>query len=289
MSNILASRFEKEYSESSFVSVFFLAILTVGTIIFATASGKSIQGQRGGLFTHIGVLILVIILVVSVNPLNMPRFFNVATWIPVILAYFGMRFSYIYPYLGIMFGIFVVMPIASITSRFGLAGLEAFSDTSYARDAFLLKDIDVFNTLVHGVKFMSHRDYYWGDNVLCVLFFFIPRSIWEAKPIMGALHVGDDLFSSYSSGTANLSYFFGGDLYMDFGLIGVIVGFTVVGWLYKYAKSSAAIVYSGRNLIALVMAGSMPILIRGPLGAVEGYFVCLIVAVYMYSLVYLFD
>ncbi|PTQ89775.1 oligosaccharide repeat unit polymerase [Agitococcus lubricus] len=278
-SNLFASRFDKDLSDSNFLSVPFLAMLTVATTIFAITVNK-----KSSIFVMAAFLLLTMLLFVAVNPTNMSRFFNVATWAPVIFGFFSSGLSFIYIYLFIMMGIFIIMPFISITTRFGLAGLQNIDDKS--RDLFILKDMDVFNTLVHGVKYMSNKDYLWGDNTLAVIFFFVPRSIWSDKPILGGLLVGDELKYYYEAGTANLSYFFGGDLYMDFGLIGVIFGFWIIGKIYKKSQLSSSIIYNKANLISLMVIGSVPILIRGPLGAVEGYFICLLLAIYTYSSLY---
>jgi hypothetical protein len=107
--------------------------------------------------------------------------------------------------------------------------------------------------------------------------FFVPRKIWPNKPILGGLVVGEDLYENYGAGTPNLSFFFGGDLYLDFSWAGPIIGFLLLGGLWRFTYRRALSV-DGLNVIHLVTIGSIPILMRGPLGAVIGYYFCLLVA-----------
>ena len=222
-------------------------------------------------------------MLVSLNPFNVSRFMFVGSWFPVLIALGGKYARYWVVYSILFLGVVVVMPVMSVTSRAGVEGLSFFKDSGYAQEAFILKDIDLIDTLAHGVRLTDEDGYLWGDNTLASALFFVPRKFWEEKPIVGGLRVGEDLWRNYGAGTPNLSYYFGGDLYMDFGFVGVVLGFLGLGMALFFLGRFGGEV-EGVRIGDLVVAGSVPILVRGPVGAVIGYFVCLLLAVFIYRL-----
>lgn len=278
VSNVMAPRRERVRDDVSFLAVAFLAMLALGTMLQASRRNRGLLGW--------GALIAsALMLAFCINPLNAPRFFILASWFPVAMLVLGGSFTYPRVYLAIVGGIAVVMPIISLTSRRGLEGVTRLSDSSYASDIYRLKDMDVFDTLVHSIWLMERKSYLLGENLMAILLFFVPRSFWPEKPVVGGLVVGEDLYLNSLAGTDNLSFFLGGDLYMDFGYIGVVLGFVVVGLLWKKVLTTNYLKVEEKNFISCVLTGSIPILVRGPLGSVVGYFFCLVCASFVYKLV----
>lgn len=287
--NVLASRDDKTGDANGILGPLFLAMHAVATIFLSVALRSALsrrkEDSKGLWFRLFAFAISSLLLLISANPLNMARFVLIASWFPVIMALFGSRVKYIHVYLSLFLGLVVAMPLMSISTRGGIEGVKQFGGTSYAKDVFLLKDIDVFDTLVYSVKMMENRDYYLGKNSLAIVLFFVPRSIWPDKPIVGGLIAGNEIYRWYGAGTPNLSYCIAGDFYMDFGYLGVVVGSLVIAFAF-YFTSRSDVRYDGVRLSELVVAGSIPILVRGPVGAVVGYFVCLILAIYFYRTVF---
>lgn len=288
IANVLLPRAEKVRDDIDFVSIIFLSLQTVGTALLAinASSGASRRHAVLPAVSWAIFLLAAVLLVVSVNPLNSSRFFNIATWLPIILAFAGGTVRYKYVYVSIFLGILVLMPITSLTTRMGLAGLDAFGDTVYAADTYILKDMDVFDTMVHGVRFMDDVPYYLGDNLKAIVLFFVPRAMWPDKPVVGGLIIGDDLYQRHYAGTPNLSYYVAGDMYMDFGYVGVAIGFLLIGLFAGIVNRLAPVTYGGRNLVDLFLMASLPILMRGPLGAVIGYFSCLFLSLHFYNAIF---
>jgi hypothetical protein len=75
-------------------------------------------------------------------------------------------------------------------------------------------------------------------------------------------------------GTPNLSFFLGCDFYMDFGFLGVALGGTVAAMLLRSALRSTWGSFFQVDVMHFVIASSLPILLRGPVGAVLPLFTC---------------
>ncbi|OYT97739.1 MAG: hypothetical protein CFE49_00320 [Pseudomonas sp. PGPPP3] len=281
IANIMLPRLEKVTADVNFVSVFFLGLMAVGVLLLAALHPMSnVFSLRAFCFVFVMILLLV-----CVNPLNNSRFVIVATWLPICLAIFSRSIGYKIVYAGLLAGLLVVMPLMSVTTRQGVDGLNGFNETGYASNLFKIKDIDIFDTLVHAVRVVDRTGYYYGDNVSAIIFFFVPRSFWPEKPVVGGLVVGGDLYKSYFAGTDNLSFFYVGDLYMDFGVVGVVFGCLFLGFIVSIFRFRFAFVFNGLNVTELILIGSLPILLRGPVGAVIGYFVCLMFSLLVYGFI----
>lgn len=288
VNNLLLPRLEKNSDDVSFISFAFLSLVVVSVLLVAKVidRGRSVAKYE---FSKLLKLILIFgagMLLVLVNPFNSARFFLVGTWLPIVLAYLGDRAKYYYVYSIILFGLFVVMPVLSVVSRFGLSAFGDLADSSYVKDVYIIKDVDIFDTLVHAVRFMDSADYFLGENIVAIFLFFVPRSFWVGKPIVGGLQVGNDLYSKAYAGTNNLSFFIAGDFYMDFGWIGILVCAAIMGYFWNKFYSSNAKFGVHHNLKELIVIGSLPILIRGPVGAVIGFFVCMMVFSKLYEFIF---
>lgn len=275
LATVLLPRREKSREDVFILRLGFLAMLAVGTMLLAANKKK--------LYSIASLCACGLMLLVCVNPLNSPRFFFLASWFPVAIILFRNNLKFVMVFAAIIFGILVYMPIASLTSRRGLEGLALLKDSQYANDILRLKDMDVFDTLVHACSMMHQGGFMFGKNIAAIIFFFIPRSIWPDKPIVGGLIVGDDLYYNWYAGTHNLSFFVGGDLYMDFGYIGVAFGFIIIGMLWKKSVNAKLLCLNRVSVFSCILMGSIPILLRGPLGAVIGYFFCLLMACLIYG------
>jgi hypothetical protein len=285
VSNIVLPRTEMNGLEVNFLATAFLSVHVISTVILAKIfANRSVLRSVGQTFFVGGVLLWSIsLLLLCINPFNSPRFYILGTWVPVVFGYFGSRIKYTYAYAAILLAVIVIMPVMSVTSRVGVSGLYDLSESTYFENAFLIKDMDVFDTLVHMVRMYESRTFDLGSNLLAIVLFFVPRSFWPEKPQVGGLNIGGDLLHNAFAGTDNLSLFIGGDFYMDFGWIGVAVGFYVLGVLWKTLQKTFYTNPFNRNVVSAVVTGSLPILLRGPVGAVVGYYVCLMTAAWLYN------
>ncbi|WP_271623817.1 hypothetical protein [Bradyrhizobium sp. CCBAU 11430] len=263
ISNVLASRADKLRDEISTIATAFLALQIVSAILTTTIYRTSPASRLAAPAT----LLVLTLLLVSQNPYNSARYYLLAAWLPIIFIWFGGRIRAVACYGGVFFAIVFLMPVLSLTSRFGRDLSRALENIDLKEAFFHLPYIDVFDMLAYEVKYLASADFLWGEKTLGLLLFFVPRSIWPGKATLLAVDMGTGLTDAKIAGTPNLSLFFAGEFYADFGLIGVVLGAFSVTFLLIRLGSMRRPLVNGLNLRALVFIAATPILMRGPFGA----------------------
>ncbi|MET0222463.1 MAG: hypothetical protein ABW213_17575 [Tardiphaga sp.] len=266
---LLSSRLEQDPAQAFVGSMFFLGLQSITAVMVALRFRTSAR-----LSALMPLLFVIGLLAVSRNPFNAPRFVLLAVWGPVILGLAGGKLSAASFYAACLLALTIVFPVLNITTRSGVDGLADVADISVVGNFFDIPSIDVFDTAVHAVRFMSWNDQVWGAKSVAILLFFVPRAVWPGKPVVGGLDIGNELFAAGMYGTPNLSFFVGYDLYMDFGLVGVALGGVVAAMVLRWAVKAEWGMFGGLRLSHFVIASSLPILLRGPVGAVLPLFVC---------------
>jgi hypothetical protein len=272
---LLSSRLEQDASQAFIGSMLFLGVQSVTACLVAAMC----RASRHWPASMVSLLLVIALLAIARNPFNAPRFMLLAVWGPVMLALVGGKVSAAWFYAVCLVALTVVFPMLNITTRSGLEGLDDLSQISVIGNFFDIPSIDVFDMAVHAVRFMSVHDHMWGEKLVAILLFFVPRALWPGKPIVGGLDVGGELFAAGMYGTPNLSFFVGCDLYMDFGFIGVALGGVIASLALRWILKAEWGVFGGFAISRFVIASSLPILLRGPVGAVLPLFVCQMVVV----------
>ncbi|MCS4092134.1 hypothetical protein FHT76_003800 [Rhizobium sp. BK176] len=267
---LLSSRLEQDGSQPFIASMLFLAVQSASACLVAAYCRLSPRR-----LTAVSMLLLVLVLLaVARNPFNAPRFVLLAVWGPVFLALAGGKLSAAKFYLCGLVALTILFPILNITTRSGLEGLQDLSQVSVVGNFFDIPSVDVFDMAVHSVRYMSTHDLMWGEKLTAVVLFFVPRAVWPGKPIVGGLDIGNDLFAAGMYGTPNLSLFLGCDFYMDFGFVGVVLGGFACAFLLGAMIRFNQDRFFGVRVLQFFIAASLPILLRGPVGAVLPLFVC---------------
>ncbi|MFK0329578.1 hypothetical protein ACIQUB_00480 [Rhizobium sp. NPDC090275] len=275
MERLLSSRLEQDPAQAFIGSLFFLGLQSVTACLVAVR----FHAARSRLISFVPLLFVIALLAVARNPFNAPRFMLLAVWGPVMLALCGGRVAAAWFYVAGLLALTILFPILNITTRLGLDGVGDLSEISVFGNFFDIPSVDVFDMAVHAVRFMSAHDQMWGEKLVAILLFFVPRAVWAGKPVVGGLDVGNELFAAGMYGTPNLSFLAGCDLYMDFGFAGVALGGAVTAMLLRSVLMAKWGVVGGVSVLRILIASSMPILLRGPVGAVLPLFVCQIAVV----------
>lgn len=268
LSNLLQARYDQVADEVSVLRTAPAGLLMTSTILLATFVRPRLDGR---LAMFLGPFLL---LLLTFNPFNSARFFLIAAFVPIGFIFIRGKISASIFYAGASFGILVVMPLLSLTTRFGSVA-EAYQRG--ARDAkggglFDLPFLDVFDLFVECVRYTAVHGHSWGAKLLVDFTFYIPRSIWTGKPTLNALDIGNDLFASHLAGTANLSMFVAGDGYRDFGFFGVALAAALVALLLHLLLYQRPRMINGAAVLQYMVLASVPILIRGPVAAIMPIF-----------------
>ena len=238
------------------------SILSLTLLEYYKPNKFSLKDQRWKLKTALALIILCNFIIN--NPLSSPRFhfLSMAITILLIMGYGQKRyFSQI---------IFTASPAFLY---FIFPKIKDFSADRNKTDQSLMSylstgvDFDSFLQLANIYKFSEGTSYSLGSNIIGGISFFIPRAIWENKPV----HLGA-LSSEYVGYTyTNLSAPWPGELYYILGWPSLILGAYLSGFLLK--KIDSTIKNSQRrtilaNGISYISAGFIFIIMRGSFGAV---------------------
>lgn len=270
LSVVSAGRYEqKEADVSPLVSVFLAA-----TVILAM-----LQTTIGVRSRHPAALALMVVCLMAVfvllNPFNTSRFRLIGTYLPLALIFIRGQLKSAFFYAGSLFAIIVIMPILSMTSRFGsLEAAAVFSqrDEAAGSGLFSLPYIDVFPMWMACVKYTYAHGITYGAKLIGTIFFIVPRSIWTNKPTLNGLDVGEEIFQLGGAGTSNLSMNLGADIYRDFGLIGTALAGILIGLCIVRLFEKRVLLVNNEPIVQYLSLATIPILMRGPLQAVVGTF-----------------
>lgn len=268
LSNVLAGRYFRNVEDISVLSSVFLAFTIAGTLIVQTTMIRHLN-----LITISMFLLCVTLVMITTNPFNAARFKLLACYAPMALVFSRGKLPASIFYLASSFALFVLMPLLSLTTRFGslAEGLSQSKERTTA-SLFNLPYMDVYSMFLAGIRYTLEHGYTYGAKLLGLLFFFIPRSIWADKPSLHGLDVGGVLFNLGYTGTDNLSMTFAADLFRDFGLAGAALSGILMSTAIYFLVQRKALLINGHNLLAYLLLASVPILMRGPLGGVIALF-----------------
>lgn len=158
-------------------------------------------------------LILTVLAIITVFPAGVPRFYAAAVYIPLLL---------------ICFKPFARKNIFSITFIAGLLVifpfLNNFRHFSSNSNIELKLDFEMFteghfDSYQNFALIFFHNIITWGSQLLGVLFFWVPRSVWPTKPVGSGYLLAHELHFSWDNVSAN--YFAEG--YINFGFGGIFL------------------------------------------------------------------
>jgi hypothetical protein len=173
------------------------------------------------------ILLFYLILLFFVNPLSVPRFLAFSLYVPLIFVIKNYYFKKNYSYLNVIFfGMIFIFPILDIFRWFKTENKLDLSQNMNL-DYFFAGHFDAFQNLARTIDLNYHT---YGYQFIGALFFFIPRAIWTNKPVGSGFLLADQAHLSFN----NISMPLVSELYLDFSYIGVILGFLLLGFIYRY-------------------------------------------------------
>jgi oligosaccharide repeat unit polymerase len=128
---------------------------------------------------------------------------------------------------------------------------------------FLTGDFDNFTTLSMTIDYVANYSITFGRQLVGVLFFFVPRSIWLNKPVGSGIFIAETKHWEFT----NISCPYVGEGYINFGIMGVILFAIIMGFFtaamdkrfYKKEK------FSFIKLFYPAMLGMIFFVLRGDL------------------------
>ncbi len=183
--------------------------LSIFTFIFYYKIGKSKPFK----------MLLFGIALITCFPLALTRFLIGAYWIPVVITVFNSLskrrvLGYLYTV-----GLLILFPIFEV-----FRALSVYVERGSLSVAFFEKVFEAFSSMTYdsyqSLAFVIQNNFItFGQQLVGVLGLFIPRSLWESKPIGSGFTVSE----KYGLGWDNISMNFFGEGYINFGFIGILL------------------------------------------------------------------
>ena len=252
-----------EFENAAFAAIF-LAFARYGLLASVVAQVITVRRSMASSNRRRLVLLLfhLVVLAVMVNPFSTTRFI------------FGTVFGSLAVSLGIwstpsrwrrfqlsFAGLFaVLMPIADSFRYSTTRGLRTISFS----ESFVQPDFDAFAQLVNTVSFTVHNGYLLGRQFVGSLGFFVPRAIWTTKPEFTGHLIAEHMGYRYT----NLSAPLWAELYIDWSIMGVILGFAALGAVSSKLDSAVVrqvTVDAAPTVIGSILPFYMIFVLRGSL------------------------
>lgn len=207
--------------------------LTAVCLAMLTISNFPTAQPRG----RIGAIIIAFMVIWFIH--KRPRLVN---WFPTIVAT----------------GLLVVFPLLARTRRH--VDLQALNWDDVRR-AYFQGSFDAYQMLGIILEHANTHGLTWGRQLLGAVFFWVPRSLWPDKPIGTGAQVATELGMTFT----NLSAPLWAEAYIDFGVLGIVVAFFILGRVLRTVSSA----FLHRGGIAMIFGsffvGFQLFLLRGDL------------------------
>lgn len=257
-SNILSMLFRggdfKESVEMSSVTA--LIIFRVFQPIAMMCLLYYISSKSKNVIVYIALIILALI---TCSPLGMARFSVAAMYIPLILLILPLiRKKNVFSIVFIL-GLLIVFPFLNNFRNFSGSELTIGFDF----EMFLQGHFDSYQNFA---IIVSDNMVTWGRQLMGVILFWIPRSVWPNKPIGSGAFLADEQGFIFS----NVSCNFFAEGYINFSFIGILLfiillSFSTARLDKMYWTVSAKDKYNYFNVIYYVLIGMLFFMLRGDL------------------------
>lgn len=176
-------------------------------------------------------LTLVLLLSVIANfPLAVPRYWAATFYIALLLTCMGVVLSRKKHWfsLSLISAILVVFPLLSI-ARYSRA--EIVQRFSSIKDVFSLSfsygDFDAYASFCSTINYVHEHGITWGKQLMTVLLFFVPRSVWPGKSVGSGAVVNQLKGSDFTNFCSPLF----AEGYINFGVAGAVLFIAFLSWV----------------------------------------------------------
>ena len=231
--------------------------LLIGKFIRPMAFVSYMIARLGGLdLKH--RLPLFIVMIFSIFPTSLARNAVAMYWIPVFIVNFKvLRKKYIFPVV-LIFGLFFIFPLFDNFRYF-----DGTFTSVVSWDYLVSMNFDASQMFMTVQKWDVVT---WGKQLLGVLLFFVPRSLWPGKPVGSGAAIAD-----MQGAFGNVSMPWWGEGYINFGYLGVllftlILSFATARLDVEYWKRGCPGKYSIlKKIFYYFFVGSLFFILRGDL------------------------
>lgn len=165
-------------------------------------------------------------LLIFVSPIGIPRSLAGALYLPLFTMIFMPRLNSKYGiFCLVVLAVLFVAPVFDIFRIFQL-GSQLDLGANFNLDYLFAGHFDAFYNFVQVIE---TRYVSGGLQIIGALLFWVPRDIWPHKPMGTSFDFG--AFAGYRE--TNVSFPLPADFYVDYGVVGVILGMCLLGLIYR--------------------------------------------------------
>lgn len=215
------------------------------------------------------------VLLYAVNPVSSPRYVF-GTVILAVLASLG-AYSTMTRYRvmcgAAMAGLVLLFPLADTFRHSTSSRVESIGPVN----ALATGDFDAFPQIVNTLTYLDAHGTAYGGQLLGVLLFWVPRSVWPGKPEDTGTLLAE--FMGYDF--TNLSAPLWAELAVNFGVVGAVIGMGALGYWFRRVDWSTDM-YLRTSPIPPVVVGAITfyllIVLRGSLLIAASYLLVILLA-----------
>jgi len=189
---------------------------------------ETVRSGRKVLFSRVCVLLLLFLLVmVTENPYTEKRNALGPVYIALLLVLFQNWFAAggrrLLLLVSSMVLVFPAITLFTHNHQQSLSDISLSQFSDEIADHYFSINYDSWANIYTAVEIVKVHGMQWGHQLLGSLLFFVPSSIWSAKPLATGIFLADYLITNYSMWFTNLSAPLAAEGYLDFGPAGVIL------------------------------------------------------------------
>ncbi len=174
---------------------------------------------------------LCLVAVLLVSPVGIPRSLAGALYIPLVMMVFMPRYNSKYTHLCVIIvAILFLAPLADVFRFLNSEHNDVDLGSNFNLSYFFAGHFDAFHNLTQVIELKYKSE---GWQVIGILLFWVPRNLWEGKPQGTAVDFAD--YGGFAH--ENISFPLQAEFYVDYGVIGVVVGMFLTGLLYRRIDS----------------------------------------------------
>ena len=222
--NILFRGYGEELDQSAmgnaFITYFARPLFFNLVLIMVLAAAKERPVPRLWIFA------LFMSALLFVSPVGIPRNLVGALYIPLLMMGFMPRTYTKYGVICvILFAMLLAAPLVDVFRHINVHD-EVDLGENYSLDYLFSGHFDAFHNLTQVID-LDYRSEGW--QVIGILLFWVPRALWEGKPVGTSFDFAD--YAGYQA--HNISFPLPAEWYVDYGILGVAFGMFFVGILYR--------------------------------------------------------
>lgn len=205
--------------ENSTINFIVIKFLTALPAMVCTMFMLSYKRKKSHLIM-MGIIILIVFSVCANFPTSTTRYWMGTIFIGLaLIATVHRKESRIVDY-GIVFGLLVAFPLFYLFKTMTIEDLfNGNINFGGIVNSFNTVDFDAFTIMARSIRYVREHGITWGNQLLNIILFFVPRGIWKNKPITTNVLIA----SAQNQKFTNLSCPLTAEGYVNFGVVGIVL------------------------------------------------------------------